>query len=314
MAAVLRVLAPEAPDLLVVTLADVDRAGHAAGPESPEYARAVAGADEAIARLVDHLRRSSEWARSVVIVTADHGFTGLAPTADRPYPVITFGRDLARAGLVGVHVVADGGVEHVYADTVAAGASELGGAAPVLARVADLARGTPGVAEVLARLPLTGVPSLTSHADWHLAHERSGELLLVAFPGHQFVDPFDPRDAGLLGNHGGPGERTVPLIVTGGHADIRAAPAGAAAPESTDVAPTIGQLLGLRSARRLDGTPLPAGMAGCPIAAVLAATTDQSPHCAKKFENTRVVTPVSRLTCGGASATSFCGSTPAPAM
>jgi len=262
--------ADEEPDLAVVTLADVDRTGHARGPDSEECSRAIAGADAAIGRLVDQLRALGRWSHSVLIITADHGLTSLAVTPERPYPVISFGRDLLRAGVGGVHLVADGGIEHVYADGLPGDATELGDAAERLARVAEVARGVPGVAEVLARLPVPDVPSLASlHADWHLQHPRSGELLLVAAPGYEFVDPFDPVEASMLGNHGGPGEAAVPMIVTGGSERLARAPTGTPEPSAVDVAPTIATLLGLRLPRRLDGSAVPAEESGRPITAVL---------------------------------------------
>jgi hypothetical protein len=251
------------PDLAVLNLSDVDRNGHAHGPESAEYARAVEGADGAIGRLVEALRKGGRWERSVLIVTADHGMCSLAPTPERPRPVISLGRQLGAA----LTVVADGGVEHVYAD--GAGATEA------LVRAAGVARTTPGVAEVLARVTVPGVDALaTTHPDWHLDHERTGELLLVAVRGYEFVDPYDPVDAALRGNHGGPAELAVPLFVTGGSAVLRAAPPGAPEPSLVDVTPTIARLLGLRMPRRLDGSALPAASAGTPLVAVLA----QSPH------------------------------------
>jgi arylsulfatase A-like enzyme len=278
MAAALAQMASSGPDLAVVNLADVDRAGHAYGPESPQCERAVTGADGAIAVLVRHLRELGRWQRSVLIVTSDHGFTALAPTVERPYPVITIGRELWRTGVKGVRVVADGGVEHVYAEGLAAGAAALGGTAEVLAKVAGIARETPGVAEVLARLPLEGFPSLgTAHPEWHVAHQRSGELLLVAAPGYQFVDPFDPVDAGLLGNHGGPQDLGVPLLVTGGSSAVVSAGA-TFEPATVDVAPTIAALLELRQPRRLDGASLASDVVGRPLTAVLAGAPGQSPH------------------------------------
>ena len=268
--ALLAATADREPDLAVVNLSDVDRTAHARGPDSEECSRAIAGADAAIGRLVDQLRALERWDRSVLIVTADHGFTSLAPSRERPYPVITFGRDLLRAGVTGVHVVADGGIEHVYADGVSADATDAGDAQERLAHVAEVARGAPGVAEVLARLPVPDVALLASvHPDWHLVHQRSGDILLVAAPGHEFVDPFDPVFAGMLGNHGGPGEATVPLVVTGGDARLARAPAGTPAPNVVDVAPTIASLLGLRPTRRMDGSPVPPEESGRPIAAVL---------------------------------------------
>ena len=260
----------EEPDLAVVNLSDVDRAAHGRGPDSEECIRAIAGADAAIGRLVDQLRALGRWSHSVLIVTADHGFTSLAATPERPYPVISFGRDLLRVGVGAVHLVGDGGIEHVYADGLAADATDLGDTAERLAKIAEVARGVPGVAEVLARLPVSDVPLLAGlHADWHLQHPRSGELLLVASPGYEFVDPFDPVVASMLGNHGGPGEAAVPLIVTGGSDRLTRAPTGTPEPRAVDVAPTIAALLGLRAPRRMDGSTVPAEESGRPIAAVL---------------------------------------------
>src|SRR5262245_44127887 len=71
------------PDLVFANLADVDRAGHGSGPDGQECAEAVTAADAAIGRLVDELRKRGRWERTVLIITADHGFTSLVPTADR---------------------------------------------------------------------------------------------------------------------------------------------------------------------------------------------------------------------------------------
>jgi hypothetical protein len=259
MGAALAKMADAEPDLAFLNLADVDAAGHGHGPDGSEYAGAVEGADAAIGALVDDLRARGRWDRSVLIVTADHGMASVAPTPERPRPVISLGAELGDAAAM---AVADGGVEHVYGADQAA-----------LARAAALAATTPGVAEVLARVPVPGVADLAvRHPGWHLDHPRSGELLLVAAPGHQFVDPFDRVDAALLGNHGGPGELGVPLVVTGGWNGLARAPAGT--PVLVDVAPTIAALLGLRRPQRLDGSAVPAERAGHPIDGVLA----QSPH------------------------------------
>src|SRR5207253_3062045 len=112
------------------------------------------------------LHARARWDRSVVIVTADHGMSAVSPTPERPRPVISLGPVLREAGVGGVTLVGDGGVEHVYAERVAASATTVGDAAETLGRVAALARTTPGVAEVLARLPVSGVPTL------HAAHPR----------------------------------------------------------------------------------------------------------------------------------------------
>src|SRR5439155_1632884 len=176
---------------------------------------------------------------------------------ERRRPVSSLGPVLREAGVGGVTLVGDGGVEHVYAERVAASATTVGDAAETLGRVAALARTTPGVAEVLARLPVSGVPTLhAAHPGWHLDHPRTGELLLVAASGHQFVDPFNPGEANLHGNHGGPEDLAVPLVVTGGWTGLRAAPRGTPPPGAVDVAPTITALLWLRAPRLLDGHPV----------------------------------------------------------
>jgi len=283
MTAALGLMERPEPDLAVIGLAGVDRTAHRFGPDGPEYARALGAADAAIGELLDRVRGFGRWGRSVVIVTADHGFAGVGPAPERPYPLIPFGRELLRAHADGVRLVDDGRVEHVYAEAADAGGTPTEEGSRALARVAELASATPGVAEVLGRVPVSGVtPLATAHADWHLGHPRTGDLLLVAARGQHFDDPFDPVDADMLGDHGGPEETAVPLFVTGGAPQLTAAPAGTPAPASVDVAPTIEALLGLPAARRVDGSPVAAELSGRAVRAVLTEAApsggDQSPH------------------------------------
>jgi predicted AlkP superfamily pyrophosphatase or phosphodiesterase len=51
----------------------VDQAGHAHGPDSPEYAAALREVDNAIGQLVDDLRRADLLDRTNLIVVSDHG-------------------------------------------------------------------------------------------------------------------------------------------------------------------------------------------------------------------------------------------------
>jgi len=140
-------------------------------------------------------------------------------------------------------------VEYVY--------RAAGVPAEVLARVATLARTTPGVDRVFARVPVPGVPRLAdAHPEWHLDHDHAGDLLLIAVPGRQFVDPGTTTEWRLRGNHGGPENTLVPLVVTGGHPALRAVAAGGETPRTVDLAPTIAGLLGVRTPERLDGAPI----------------------------------------------------------
>jgi hypothetical protein len=256
MATLLEAAAAHEPDLAVVNLSEVDRTAHLDGPGATDEARRHA--DAAIGRLLDELRARGRWERSVVIVTSDHGFDEVAPTPARPEPRIALSRRFADAGLRGVRVVGDGGVAHVYAEAIAADAMEVGDAATALGWAAALAWRELGVAEVLARLPLSGVPSLAAaHPGWHLGHERTGDLLLVAQPGFEFVDVGDPSASRFRGNHGSPREQPVPLVVMGGALAITSAAAGN--PSTADVGVAIGSLLGLRSPTRFDGRPVRAG-------------------------------------------------------
>jgi len=214
----------------------------------------------------------------VLIVTADHGFTAVTPAPGRTRPRVDIGRTLEEAGIAGVRVVPDGGVAHVYADAVGREATAAGSAATTLARAAAVATATPGVGEVLARLPLPGVKLLgAAHPDWHLDHERVGDLLLVAALDHHFVDARDPA-VNFRGDHGAPDNLAIPLVVTGGHAGLRAAPLGTPAPAAVDVGATIAVLLGLGTPKRVDGSPVPPALCGTAIAAVLAASAPHSPH------------------------------------
>jgi hypothetical protein len=252
MDAFLRFTAEHHPDLAVLNLSDVDRTAHGLGPDDPQRTVAVVGAGVAIQRLVDALKAREEWERSVILVTADHGFDQVAPTPALPHPEIDLATIYENAGVGGVVVVADGGVAHIYAakqppDTAA------------LARAAKLARNTPGVSEVLARIPVDGVPLLSAtHPDWHLDTPRDGDLLAVTSPGYQFVAADEIR---LRGNHGSPRELEIPLAVLGGHPmaqQIKPTPTTTLA----DVGATVGALLGLRQVQRIDGKPLPRDSAG----------------------------------------------------
>jgi predicted AlkP superfamily pyrophosphatase or phosphodiesterase len=234
------------PDLAAINLSEVDRAAHEQGPAATADARRHA--DAAIGRLIDDLRARGRWARAVVMVTADHGFDDVAPTPDRPDRVVTLEGDFAAAGLATAHVIADGGVAHVVVEDH--DPATIGWAAALAWRHA-------GVAEILARRSVPNVATLaTAHPDWHLDHDRTGDLLLVAEPGYQFAEAQDDVARTFRGNHGSPREIPIPLVITGG---ALATNPKLDHPTSADIGATIGALLALRPVHRLDGQPVRAG-------------------------------------------------------
>jgi arylsulfatase A-like enzyme len=264
----IRVLDEANPDFLFIALPEVDLVSHASGPKSPEARQAIAGSDRQIGRFVDRVRESGSWQRTIVFVTADHGFADLTPGEANPYPVIFFGKDVLLAGLGDrVAVVSDGILLHIYLRELGASASAVDGAALETAgRILELARSATEVESVMTRLPWAGekpsAPELLPD-DWRLGHPRAGDLILVAKPGYHFVDPFSRRMAGLAGNHGGPNERAIPIVVAGGHPALRAGAAQVAGhAENPDIGRTVLQLLRLRGPNGRDGKPVPDGLSG----------------------------------------------------
>ena len=268
----LKTLAHDDPDLLIVALPDVDRTEHLFGPDSPEARRARMAADREIERFIAAARRRETWAHTVLFVTADHGMQSVAPdpARGRSYPLILFGRELMRAGLDGVLALSRGGIESIYVQGRAPSALDVT-AGEQLAAVRRLALTQPEIAEAWYRLanPADGGDAYTldqAHPDWHLDHPQIGEMVLVARPHFQFGDPFEPSTAGVLGNHGGPEQSWIPILVTGGDVRVRAqvVAAEAAIPQATnpDIGATALWLLGVRATRQVSGRPVTSGLAG----------------------------------------------------
>jgi arylsulfatase A-like enzyme len=229
-------------------MAGVDGAGHQHGLDSDAYRAAVANADRLIGALIDDLVRTGRWKRAIVIVTADHGFDVLRPGTSGHI-------ETSALTAKGDRVVADGGTAHVYAATSGA----LDGT------IAKASR-HPAVAAIYARTPGLGAPA--PPPDWHLTNPRMGDVILIARPGFTFVDGPRDRTRKFRGDHGGPAEIPIPLIVVGGHPALRPAPDGVRA-SCTDVVPTAAWLLDIAPPRRIDGTPVASPDAGRALAELL---------------------------------------------
>ncbi|MDI1465034.1 alkaline phosphatase family protein [Catellatospora sp. KI3] len=171
-AAAVHVMQTRDPDLTLVYLPHLDYDLQRFGPSGPEAAKAAAELDEVLGPLLD-----AAAARGAAIVAlSEYAITDVS----KPVHV---NRALREAGLLRVHTqdgmeyldpwtsrafaVADHQLAHVYvrdpADT---------------AEVAKLCAGLPGVAQVLDE---------AGKAEHGLAHERSGELVLLAEPDAWFT-------------------------------------------------------------------------------------------------------------------------------
>ncbi|MEA2626449.1 MAG: hypothetical protein QOD06_2494 [Candidatus Binatota bacterium] len=260
----LRTIAALDPALLFVALGDVDRREHAYGPDSQEARKAILQADREIERLVTFVKAKGIWEKTVMIVTSDHGFAKVAPDGKRPYPTIFFGRELARTGITGVAAVSNGGVESLYLF----GAPAATEAAERLKRVRALALTEPEIAEALYRVPNVadgGREHVLAkvHPDWRFAHERAGDLILVAKPGYLFNDPMSPSVGAMRGSHGGPDTLDVPIVVSGGWERIRSAVVDEAhGAVNADIGMTVRWLLDLPEPRFRSGAPVPAELRG----------------------------------------------------
>jgi hypothetical protein len=233
-----------AADFVFINLSDVDRVSHGFGPQSPQAIETRRRTDAALATFLAWLAGRPDWTTTTVIVTADHGFDAIT------HPPIYFADALAAAHVDELAVAGDGGVCHVYATS-----QRTSRTSTTLAAARRVALALPGIADALylrpnpadggARHTLAVV-----HPDWHLEHERSGDLLLIAERGYHIVDG-SKEEGKLVGNHGGPEDRAVPAIVLGG-APIRGE-AGCEHVTAADLGRTAQACFALPEVQRLDG-------------------------------------------------------------
>lgn len=80
------------PDLLCVGFSQIDKIGHAYGPDSHELMDSIVRLDRVIARLLDAVDREVGLANCVVVLTADHGSSPLPEHVRALRPEIPAGR------------------------------------------------------------------------------------------------------------------------------------------------------------------------------------------------------------------------------
>lgn len=214
------------PDLVFVNFGDVDRVGHAdLTGTSLRLARnaALVSTDGQVGQFVDELKGSGRWSSSVVVVLADHSMDW------------SYGHKL-----ISLQGPMDGDEE--LADRVAiaqnGGADLLTFTGPESQRQAALAR-MRRIAE-----DTSGVLSVHEPADLRLA-AGVADLVVYCKAGWRFSDPTSVSNP-IPGNHGHPATAPIPFFIGGGHPRVAAGVTSSASATTVDVAPTVGELFGLR--------------------------------------------------------------------
>jgi predicted AlkP superfamily pyrophosphatase or phosphodiesterase len=105
------------PRFLTLYFEEVDSAGHASGPQSPEVDKALANIDSAIGRLLDGVRARGLDSTMNVVVVSDHGMAKIEPAKiialDAYLPAADF--QLVGQGAMASLYPADGKFDAVYA-------------------------------------------------------------------------------------------------------------------------------------------------------------------------------------------------------
>ncbi len=237
------------PNLTFVNLPTIDTTGHAYGAGS-KYRKAASAADKQLARFVKQQKKLGLWSRTVMFLVSDHSM-------DTTPEKVTLRDVLIAAGIPATSfiIVQNGGTDMVYlADRTSPDRFDL------LQRMRAAALAASGIDEALYREPnpadgdaantLDGV-----HPGWHLAGERTGDLVVTHGVGGAFSDPINPQ----AGGHGGPYTTDNFFAITGGWKGLAktgtvAGVAGArfddtelnpGQAENVDVAPTALRVLGL---------------------------------------------------------------------
>lgn len=219
---------PNHPDLLFVNLGDVDRSGHVdpSGVQDPAVRAAVLqNTDVQVGRIVDALKASGDWDKTVMFLTSDHSMDWSAP-GDYISLDEVFSADERTAGRY--EVIQNGGVDNIY---LKPGTEDR---RTVLKAMYKLAKSTDGVAAVYyRRTNPEHRKGRVSPRSWGLRTKRLGDLMAMAEPGRRFSDPSSSSNP-IPGNHGHAVTRHNVMLVTGGSSLVRAQTIEASDPGAID--------------------------------------------------------------------------------
>jgi len=189
--AVRRCLMSDQPSLTYVYWADVDRAGHEFGVDSPQWCQALLLADELVMRLAELLPPGA-----LMVVTSDHGMVN-CPDSHRISIDITPGLSHGVR-----HVAGEPRLRHIYTqegaqnDVVDAWRAILRDRITVLTREELIDSGTLGPVDVSI-------------------DERIGDVVAIAEGEWMLTSHTDTRVSSLRGQHGSwtPDEMDIPAVV-----------------------------------------------------------------------------------------------------
>jgi len=199
------------PNLTFVNLPDIDQTGHVTGAREA-YEAQIARTDLQIQQFVDNQKAKGLWERTVIFFTSDHSMDSTTPNFGTNSLEQAFGDDADA-----VEVVLNGSVDMVYLkDRNRPDRNAL------LKRLRDKAVAQGFVDEALYRRPnpLDGNDQFTLdavHPGWHIAGERTGDLLVTARSLQSFGEPVNP----LNGNHGAPQTLDHAFAIVSGGRQVR---------------------------------------------------------------------------------------------
>ena len=217
------------PNLVFVNLGDCDRVGHAdlSGTTLQAARRAaLVSADTQVGRLIDKLKSTGRWRRSVLIVLADHSMDWSLPNrliSLQP----AFDDDRLLSGRV--VIAQNGGADLLY------WTGPADRRADAVRRMRAISLDTPGV--------------LSAHPPGALElGARAGDLVVFCESGWRFSDPA-PFSNPIPGNHGHPATSPIPFFFSGGHPLVPHGVSSSRPAVPVDVAPTVGTVFGLGQPR-----------------------------------------------------------------